>query len=170
MKEGTYYKKFKKNPVVIGQKLAQKLNAKVKSKIVLSFQDTNNEIASVAFRVEGIYKSSSSRYDEYNIFVRQADLKRVGLLGDNIHEVAIRCHSIDDVDEITTTLEQAISDNTVGSWSQVAPELGYAQEIMSNAIYIFMGIILFALAFGIVRISKAHNKSIARFLGLSLGI
>ena len=40
--------------------------------------------------------------------------------------------------------------NKAESWSEIAPELGYAQEIMGSVIYIFMGIILIALSFGII--------------------
>ncbi len=167
---GTYFTKFKRNPAVIGQKLADKLGAKVRSKIVISFQDLNNDIISAAFRVEGIYKSSSSRYDEYNIFIKRDDLNRLGHLNGKIHEIAAICPSINQVDEVVKSLQVAIPDSKVQGWDEVAPELGYAQEMMSSVIYIFMGIILFALAFGIVNTMLMAILERRRELGMLMSV
>jgi len=170
LKDGTYFGKFKKNPAVIGRKLAEKLGAKVRSKIVLSFQDTNNEIINAAFRVEGIYKSSSSRYDEFNIFVKQKDLNNLANLNGEIHEIALMCNSIETVASVSENLQQNITNNKVRPWNKVAPELGYAQEMMSSAIYIFMGIILFALAFGIINTMLMAILERKRELGMLMSI
>ena len=170
LNSGEYFTKYKRNPAVIGQKLADKLGAKVRSKIVLSFQDTKNEIISAAFRVEGIYKSSSSRYDEFNIFVKQKDVDRLAGLDGKIHEIAIICQSIHQVDETAASLQKATPKSTVRGWDEVAPELGYAQEMMSSAIYIFMGIILFALAFGIINTMLMAILERRRELGMLMSI
>ncbi len=167
---GTYFAKFKKNPAVIGQKLAEKLNVKIKSKIVVSFQGANNDLTSAAFRVEGIYKSTSSRYDEYNVFVKQKDLNKLASLGDDIHEVAIINKSLNEVEQETAVLKSVFPSLEIRSWDEVAPELGYAQEIMSKAIYIFMGIILFALAFGIINTMLMAILERKRELGMLMSI
>lgn len=170
MKSGEYFTKFKRNPAVIGQKLADKLGVKVRSKIILSFQDMDKEIISAAFRVEGIYKTSSSRYDEFNIFVKRQDIDRLAKLQGNIHEIAVICPSINQVAQTTAILQQAIPDSQVRSWSDVAPELGYAQKMMSSAIYIFMGIILFALAFGIINTMLMAILERRRELGMLMSV
>jgi len=64
-----------------------------------------------------------------------------------MHEVSILCYKID---EVPLLKSQLTTENKVESWAEIAPELGYAQETMSSFIYIFMGIILMALAFGII--------------------
>ena len=53
-----------KMPVVISKKIAEKLKVRLKSKIVLTFQDTEGEMQSLAFRVGGIFKTSNSAFDE----------------------------------------------------------------------------------------------------------
>jgi len=67
--EGSYFSKFKRNPIVIGKKLADKLGVSVKSKVVLNFQDKENNTISKSFRVEGIFKSASSIFDLSTVFV-----------------------------------------------------------------------------------------------------
>jgi ABC-type lipoprotein release transport system permease subunit len=145
--QGTYFTKFKRNPIVVGKKLADKLGLKVKSKIVLNFQDAENNTIAQSFRVEGIYKSASSVFDMSTVFVKHVDMANLTNLEGKVHEVAILCHKIDDVANIK---KQLITPNKVESWAEISPELGYAEQTMSSFIYIFMGIILMALAFGII--------------------
>ncbi|HFB99257.1 MAG TPA: ABC transporter permease [Phaeodactylibacter sp.] len=148
--EGTYFTKFKKYPAVIGQKLAKKLNLKIRSKIVVTLQDFEGNLTSALFRVEGIFKTNSSIFDEGTLFVRASDLdKSIGMQG-RIHEIAILGNSIDKVKKIKTDLASKIKTSKVETWNEISPELGYAQEMMGSMIYIFMGIVLIALAFSII--------------------
>jgi ABC-type lipoprotein release transport system permease subunit len=145
--DGTYFTKFKRNPIVIGKKLADKLGVKIKSKVVLNFQDADNNTIAQSFRVEGIFKSTSSIFDLGTLFIKYDDIAELTGLRGQIHEVAILCNKIE---EVPILKNQIKSTNEVESWSEISPELGYAQQTMSSFIYIFMGIILIALAFGII--------------------
>ena len=148
--DGTYFTKFKKNPVIIGKKLANKLKLKIRSKIVVTFQDYKGNLASALFRVEGIYKTNNSIFDESTLFVRASDLeKSIGLQGE-IHEIAILGNSIADISKIKKDLTPKIKPSKIETWKEISPELGYAQEMMSSMIFVFMGIVLIALAFSII--------------------
>ena len=68
--EGEYFKSEKENTILVGKKLAERLNLKLKSKVVITFQDENYELTSLLYRVEGIFRSGNSRYDEANVFVK----------------------------------------------------------------------------------------------------
>ena len=147
---GTYFTKFKKNPAIVGQKLAKKLKLKIRSKIVVTFQDYNGDLSSALFRVEGIYKTNNSIFDEGTIYVKASDLENsIGSQG-KIHEIAILGNSINDIDNIQTSLKTKITKSKVETWNEISPELGYAQEMMGSMVFIFMGIVLIALAFSII--------------------
>ena len=148
--EGTYLNKFKRNPIVIGKALADKLDLNLRSKIVITLQDINSNIVSTSFRVEGIFKTSSSMFDEATLFVKMDDLEQITGLSGQIHEIAILANSINNADKIKSDLSKEIGENKAETWSDIAPELGYANEMMSRFIYIFMGIIFLALAFSII--------------------
>ena len=64
------------NTILVGKKLADKLNLKLKSKVVITFQDENYELTSLLYRVEGIFRSGNSRYDETNVFVRNQSITK----------------------------------------------------------------------------------------------
>ena len=148
--EGTYLNKFKRNPIVIGKALADKLDLNLRSKIVITLQDINSNIVSTSFRVEGIFRTSSSMFDEATLFVKMDDLEQITGLSGQIHEIAILANSINNADKIKSDLSKEIGENKAETWSDIAPELGYANEMMSRFIYIFMGIIFLALAFSII--------------------
>ncbi|MEZ4810082.1 MAG: FtsX-like permease family protein [Allomuricauda sp.] len=165
LEEGTYLYKLKRNPILIGKKLADKLGAKINSKIVLNFQDAANNTIATSFRVEGIFKSVNSMFDEGTVFVKYPDVASLAGFNGEIHEVAILCNNINQ----TETVKQRIrTSNLVESWDELAPELGYAQKTMGNFIYIFMGIILLALAFGIVNTMLMAVLERKRELGMLL--
>ena len=55
--EGEYFNSKRDNTILVGKKLADKLNLNLKSKVVITFQDEFNELTSLLYRVEGIFKS-----------------------------------------------------------------------------------------------------------------
>lgn len=167
LESGTYFEKFKRNPIVIGQKLADQLGVEVASKIVLTFQDEMNNIISKNFRVEGIFRSPNSSFDLSTVFVKREDISALTGVGDKSHQLIIRCYSLADVDEVKATLDSSMD---VETWAEVSPELGYAQETMSAFIYIFMGIILLALAFGIINTMLMAILERKKELGMLLSI
>ena len=150
--DGKYFEGIARNPVVIGKKLAEKLNVKVRSKIILTIQDLENNITSGAFRVAGIYSTDNNMFDEANIFVRFSDLQKLTNFPiDGAHEIAI---NIDDNNNLASVLT-AVKDVTgnkldVKSWKELSPEMNYLTEAMDMYMYIFIIIILMALLFGII--------------------
>jgi ABC-type lipoprotein release transport system permease subunit len=167
---GTYFEKFKKNPVVIGKKLADKLGLKVKSKVILTFQNMSGDLVSLAGRVDGIYRTNNSAFDKTSIFVKQKDLAKYTGLGDKIHEIAILTKNMTDVEAVKAELKEVKGNYKVESWDELSPELGYAQEIMGTMMFIFIGIILLALSFGIVNTMLMAVLERKRELGVLMGI
>ncbi len=165
--QGTYLNKLKRNPIVLGEKLADKLNAKVNSKVVLNFQDASNNTIATSFRVEGIFKTVNSSFDEANVFVKYDDLAPLVALSGKYHEIAILCTDLNQTLPVKT---QISTTNLVETWDELAPELGYTQKTMNNFLYIFMGIILLALTFGIINTMLMAVLERKRELGMLLSV
>lgn len=149
--EGQYFEGVKRNPILIGQKLAEKLKVKLHSKLVVTLQDSEGHITSEAFRVCGIYDASNGMYEELNVFVLKSDLARVVHLNGTVaHEIAVHLKDHSQLTQNTQTLSDTYAGLLVQNWKQLAPELGYINEIGDMYIYIFVVIILLSLGFGIV--------------------
>jgi len=170
--EGKYFEGIKRNPILIGQKLAKRLKLKLRSKMVLTFQNEVGDITSGAFRVVGIYKSSNSGYDESNVFVRNTDLQ--GLLGNDqiIHHIVCRVSDYQEAPELVTQLKKELKATNilVQSWKETSPDLAYANDMMSQMLYIFVGIILLGLSMGIVNTMLMAVLERTRELGMLMAV
>ena len=122
----------------------------IKKKIYLTFVDENGDQQRIKLKVEGIFKTASTLFDRTNIYMKRGDLQSLLANRSAIHEIGIMCENLNVVDSKVDALNKRFTNNKIESWGQIAPELAYAQEIMGSFIYIFMGIILVALSFGIV--------------------
>tara|TARA_B110000977_G_C11039537_1_gene478338 strand:+ start:338 stop:1555 length:1218 start_codon:yes stop_codon:yes gene_type:complete len=147
--EGNYFESKRRNPILIGQALAEKLKIKVQSKVVLTFQDTENNIVSGAFRVCGIFKTQYTKYDQGNVFIENKDLQRI-LKTEEFHQVALLCNSIEQVDTTYQSLKANLNNYEVKDWKRISPELAYADKIMESWLFLIMVIIMLALIFGII--------------------
>ena len=148
--DGEYFNSNRDNTILVGKKLADKLNLKLKSKVVITFQDENYELTSLLYRVEGIFRSGNSRYDEMNVFVKNKSITK-NLPGFNgYHEMPILLSDIELRGEVKKDLIPISSDNIVEGWDDISKELAYANEMLSAVLYIFMMIILSGLSFGVI--------------------
>ncbi|MEM6629485.1 MAG: FtsX-like permease family protein [Bacteroidota bacterium] len=148
--EGAYFEDVRRNPILIGQKLAEKLQVKLKNKVVLTFQDTQGEIVSGAFRIAGIFKTVSSQYDTREVFVRQSDLRKILNLEKGVHEIALLLQDSEEVDSFQNMLASGHPDALVEDWYTLAPDLRLFFESFEAVMQIFLLIIMLALAFGII--------------------
>ena len=150
LEAGNYLENYKrKPPIIIGQKLATKLNAKVKTTLQCAFTDANGLPALGVFKVVDIFSTSTSMYDEVNAFVRLEDLQAISAI-DGVHEIALTLHDEKQVESYREELISAFGNQEIASWRGIAPELGYADKMMDLVMTIFLIIIMLALAFGII--------------------
>ena len=75
--EGEYFTDGKKNQLLLSKRLVSKLKLKLRSKVVLTFQNNEGEITAASFRVAGIFESGNTPFDEMNVFVKKKDLNKL---------------------------------------------------------------------------------------------
>ncbi|MCD6596822.1 MAG: ABC transporter permease, partial [Bacteroidales bacterium] len=171
MIDGKYFEGVKRNPVVIGKKLAEKLKIKVRSKIVITLQDMDKNITGGAFRVAGIYETANTGFDENNIYVRDTDLARLINLPDDVcHEIAILVNDNEISMVVDEEMKKQFPNLEVLNWKEISPEMSYMTEMMDLYNYIFIIIILFALLFGIINTMLMVVLERRKELGMLLAI
>mgnify|MGYP000002197331 CR=1 FL=1 len=149
--DGQYFEGVKRNPILIGKKLAEKLKVKLHSKLVITLQDAQGHLTNEAFRVCGIYSIGNGMFEEMNVFVQKTDLARFVQLDESTtHELVVHLKDHEEMDANTASLAGKYSGLLVQNWKQMTPELGILNEYGNIYIYFFIGIILLSLGFGIV--------------------
>ena len=168
--EGSFFEEEGRNQILVGQKLADRLHAKMKTKVVMKLQDADGNFVDAAFRVAGIFKTNSAKFDESTVFVRRTDLAKLLGTDTSLHEMGILLHDAEEVDSMKSFLQQKLTDNSVESWKDLAPELNYINNIMDEYLRIFMIIILLAMAFGIINTMLMAVLERIRELGMLMAV
>ncbi len=148
--EGDYFESKRLNTMIVGEKLANKLNLKLRSKVVIAFQDVNGDITSLLFRVEGIFKSGNGMFDDYNVFVKNNSIFSNMPDLNGYHEIPIITADENATQSLKFDLQKIDNSLEVKSWDEIAVELAYANKMLSSFLYIFMLIVLSGLSFGII--------------------
>jgi len=148
--EGDYFESKRENTMIVGKKLADKLNLRLRSKVVITFQDVNGDITSLLFRIEGVFKSGNSMFDDYNVFVKNNSIFSNLPDLNGYHEIPILTINDDITESLKLDLQKINNTLDVKFWGDIAVELAYANKMMSSFLYIFMLIVLSGLSFGII--------------------
>ncbi|MCK9422368.1 MAG: FtsX-like permease family protein [Bacteroidales bacterium] len=167
---GGYFIGNKKNQLVLGRKLVDKLKVRLKSKVVLRFQNTDGDLTEAAFSVNGIYQTANNVFDETTVFVKKKDL---GLLTGNensCQEIAIILNDIDQIPIVEPSLKSRFPGFDIRNWIELRPEMGLITSTIAMEVYIILGIILFALAFGIVNTMLMIVFERTRELGMLMAV
>lgn len=148
---GDYFKSDRTNLIVIGQQLADKLHIKLHSRIVLTLQTTAGDIVYGAFKVAGIFRTHNSDFDKQMVFVRKKDLQAlISFTPGAASLVTVLLHNTDDTKMVTAEIQKMFPELQVQPWMQLSPMLQILSSTVTQMTIIFVGIILIALAFGIV--------------------
>ncbi|QGY46629.1 FtsX-like permease family protein [Maribellus comscasis] len=150
--DGTYLEKnTRMPPVVIGQKMAKKLQLRVGSKINVQMVDIDGNLSSKGYRVSGIYKTTNTGYDETHLFVSYNDLQtQLGVKENTAHEIVVLLEDGTNAPVIKPEIQNIAGNNDVQTWKEISPEMSLLTDSMDQYMYVFILIILLALCFGII--------------------
>jgi ABC-type lipoprotein release transport system permease subunit len=175
--DGSYFETKLRNPILIGNKLAEKLKVKINSKIVITIQDFTGNITYGAFKVAGIFKTHNTMFDQANVFVKRTDLAHHISFGENqTSEIAVLLKHNDFTDIAVTKINNLFSNEiedgelVVRSWTVINPILKMLNEMTVQFTMIFVIIILVALSFGIVNTMLMAIMERVREIGMLMAI
>ena len=170
--EGEYFTENKSNDIVISQKLADKLKLGIKSKLVLTFQDAQGNIVSNNYKVCGIYRTNNQMFDEMQVFVKKAPLGDIcGYDENSAQEIAVLLNNNDNLTAAENEIKNIAEDKIlVRSWKKISPDLGMLTDMMAQYSGYILGIILMALAFGIINTMLMAILERKKELGMMMAI
>jgi ABC-type lipoprotein release transport system permease subunit len=173
--EGHFFPGQGRQPVLMSRKLAAKLKVRVKSKVVLTFQDKEGEVVAGAFRIEGLINSPSPRITESVVYVRRQDLGRLVGSDTLTHEIAVLLRQPDQGPGLAGQLASRFPDIQTQTWQQLAPELQLVQQQSAISMLILLVILMLALAFGMVNtmlmavLERTHELGMLMAIGMNKG-
>ncbi|NVK28757.1 MAG: ABC transporter permease [Flavobacteriia bacterium] len=170
--DGEFLPKSRRVPkAYVGESLAEELKLEVGSKFQVTLQDISGYSTQALFHVGGIFKTVSSQYDKSTILIRREDM--AGLIGvdaNAAHEIVYKIDSKEQAIVWAEALAADFPNAEVMSWKEVSPELGYADDMMATSLYIFIGIIIMAISFGILNTMLMAILERRRELGMLMAV
>ncbi len=145
-----------KNKIIVGKAFLKKFNTKIGNKLILMSQDTQNEIASKAFRIVGIFSAESQAVEKQFVFVPISQASKMLKMGNSISEVSIMLPRLDITGKKETRaakkLIAAINDDTfvIETWQQLLPMIKAYLKMSGFFLYIWYFVVFVAMGFGIV--------------------
>lgn len=134
--------------ILIGDRLAQLLEAGIGDRIVVSVNNQNTESAEQQlFRVSGIFHLNARVMDENLVFVRLPEAQAMMGLDDAVHEIAFNLTTASLATETDLALWQRLSNErrVAQGWTELMPQLATMLRL-SNSSTVIAGIVLFILA------------------------
>lgn len=166
---GAYFEGIKRNPIYLSQRVAEKYNLRVRSKVVLTVQDVDREISAASFRVVGIFNTNNGPFDEGRVYVRHSDLQ--GLVGTHeAHQIATLLNDHDSAEVTASRFAKKYSDLEVLPWLDLATGMRMIIEMTDTYTYYIVGIIMLALLFSIVNTMLMAVLERVRELGMLMAV
>ena len=163
--EGGYFEEGHKNQILISQRMAEKLKVKLRSRIVLTFQNLDGDITAAAFRVVGMFNTGNMITDDAQVFVLAEDLKKnllppttendstTVLTAENqdiAQEIAIFLKDAKMVTAVKEQLKTMFPDDLVQDYWELSPDIELYETQINTSNSIIIVIFMLALIFGII--------------------
>ena len=168
--EGSYFESGLKNPIVIGKELANVLKVKLNSKVVLTFQDRENNLVAGAFRVAGMLETTAPAINKATAYILMEDFTRIAELEEGVHEVALFLENPESEAAVLEDIRSAHPDLLVESWREISPDLELFLSMTDSILWVLIGIIMIALIFGIINTMLMAVLERYRELGMLMAI
>ena len=157
--------------VVIGRKLADKLDTRLGKRVVLMSQDPDNEIADRGFRIVGIFDSDPDSLEETVVFAGRATIQKMLGIGDRVTEVVFLAADYQNVEPLYKRVsELAGPDVDVEPWYELDKYLSTMLNMMDGFVLVWIVVVFLALSFGLVNTLVMAVFERIREIGLMLAL
>ena len=138
--------------VLIGYRLAERLNADIGDKVVLMVQAADGSLTSELFRLKGIFRMGAVELDSSFAMITLEDARRLALMGERVTEIAVMLNRPEDVLPFAERLKKRLSPSgyEVFTWDELMPALREMIELDNIFMYIILLVVLVVISLGIL--------------------
>lgn len=150
VREGRYLESAHDNGVLIGRKLAERIETRLGRRVVLMSQDIRNEIADRGFRVVGIFDAEPEAIETGYVFIGRATAQEMLKLDARVSEIAVMTADRQGLEPLLARLRAALPALDVQPWTVIEPLIVLTENITNVILIIWYAIIFTAMSFGLV--------------------
>lgn len=131
------------NGIIIGRRMAEKLETRIGKRIVIMSQDKNNEVADRGFRIVGLYQAELEATELAYVFVGLNTAQKLLGMGNDISEISLLTGSREGLEPLVSRLRVAAPELESMSWQELEPLVVTAMKFY-EAFMIYWYLIIFA--------------------------
>ncbi|OEU53927.1 MAG: hypothetical protein BA868_08430 [Desulfobacterales bacterium C00003106] len=155
---------------IIGFKLADKLQVRIGSKIVLSAQDRHGEVSATPLKVMGILKTNNMALDENAVFIGDKKARKLLAMDEGVSQVAVILHDEAQIAGLQQELRRQFPHLEILRWDELYPAL-MQSRVMMEGFNLVTSLLIFCVAalgiFGVMLVSVLERL---REFGIMLAI
>jgi ABC-type lipoprotein release transport system permease subunit len=136
--------------LVLGRKLAERLETGIGRRVVLMSQDVNNKIGDRGFRVVGIFDADPQAMETGYVFIGLDVAQQMLGMGHAVSEVAVMTDDRTHLDALTEHLHSAALGLDVAPWTEVQPLLVLMEKVNNVVLLVWFAVVFAAMAFGLI--------------------
>jgi ABC-type lipoprotein release transport system permease subunit len=150
LKDGRSLETESDRGLIMGAKLAERLETRLGKRVVLMSQDPDNNVVDRGFRVVGIFESELSATEENQVYAGRATLQKMLRMDQKISELVILTEEQRVLQPTVERLAQSAPHLEVLPWYELDRFLGTSVETFDGFSMVFIVVIFLALSFGLV--------------------
>ncbi len=137
--------------ILIGERLAEKLETELGKRIVLMTQSAEGGLAERGYRIVGIYQTTFAAREEGEVYLALEQSQTLLGVDDQISELAIFTSDDSDLERLQTELQTKLGSYIdVLRWDQIDEYLGASMKTMSGFVFIIVAVVFLTLSFALV--------------------
>ncbi len=170
VREGRYLESPHDDGLLLGRKLAERLETGLGKRVVIMSQGEGNTIADRGFRVVGVFHADVETMETGFVFTGLKTAQRLLGLGERISEIALKAPRYDHLEPLVARLRAAAPGEEVLPWLQLEPLLQVMLKITDGFMYIWYLVVFLAMSFGLINTLLMAVFERTREIGLLLAL
>lgn len=162
--------------VVIGEKLAERLETDLGKRIVVMSQDPDNNLAEKGLRIVGLYKAEFPSLEEVNVYMGKDTVQSLLNIEGQVSEIAVFGDGYRDVSTLQQSIDSALAASSqpgagvAAPWHVIDGYLGSTLGMMDGFVLVWIVVVFLALSFGLANTLVMAVFERVREIGLIMAL
>ncbi len=149
--EGRFLESDDDRGIIIGARLAERLETRLGKRVVVMSQDPDNNVSERGFRVVGIYRAELAALEEFNIYATRGTLQQLLNIEGRVSQIIVVDDDYREIDQLYQEIRSATPDSLdARPWYEIDTYLASMFNLMDGFVLVWVLIIFLALSFGLV--------------------
>ncbi|TQV74978.1 ABC transporter permease [Aliikangiella marina] len=147
--DGRYLESNADKGIILGKKLADRLQTKLGRRVVLMSQHQDGSISERGYRVVGIFTSQPG-IEKFNVFISIQSAQALLGIGSDISEVTFKLQSREQIAGFVQRLRNENSELDIQAWDELQPFTKAMIEMSDGSILIWILVSFTVVSFGLI--------------------